>query len=495
MKNKVLDAIVVGTGFAGLCSAIKLKEAKSDFLVLEKDSGVGGVWRANTYPGAQCDVQSHLYSFSFEAYPFWSRTYGLQEEILKYLEMCSNKYGITPHIRFHTEVTSTTWDDSEQIWEVKTNKGDLFKTKTLFLAFGGLSQVSYPDIPGIEKFQGKLFHSARWNHSVDLSEKKVGVIGSAASAIQIVPAIASKVKELSIFQRTASWIIPKEDRPYSFLEQMAFRFLPGLQWLSRETIYWQLEWRAIAFVYAPFLMEQLQKRVEKHIHDSIKDPVLAKKVTPNYTLGCKRILLSNDFYPSIQRPNVSVITTGIQEIDEKGIVMKDGSKVSLDVIVTATGFKVSEDVVPFEVKGKNGLRLEEAWKNGPEAYLGTTIKGFPNLFLVVGPNTGLAHSSMVYMIEAQVNYIMKAIHYMKAKRIETLEVKPQIHDSYNEQIQERLEKSVWNRGGCASWYKTKSGKNISLWPGFTFEYRLKTEFFNPEDFLLQKVREKIAKKT
>lgn len=483
MKPKVLDAVIVGTGFAGLCSAIKLKEAGKSFQIIEKDSGVGGVWRVNTYPGAQCDVQSHLYSFSFEPKANWSKTYGLQNEILEYMEHCAEKYGLNPYTLFNTAVTKAEWQDTLNAWKVETDQGDVFYGKTFFLASGGLSQVSMPDIKGMDRFQGEIFHSARWNHSVGLSGKKVGVIGSAASAIQIVPAIAPLVNQLTVFQRTPSWIIPKGDHPYSDLEKTLFQMFPLLQNLSRELIYWQLEWRAMAFVHAPFVMKLFQESVKQHIKNSVKDPVLAEKVTPNYTIGCKRILLSNDFYPAIQRPNVSIETGGIAEVDEKGIILKNGSRVDLDIIVAATGFKVADGLVPFEIIGKNGISINDEWKQGPEAYLGTTIKGFPNLFMIVGPNTGLGHSSMVYMIESQVHYAMKAIEYMDAHRVFSIEVKPNVQDAYNVQLQDKLSTTVWNTGGCSSWYKLPSGKNTTLWPGFTFEFRNALSKFNPHDFI------------
>jgi cation diffusion facilitator CzcD-associated flavoprotein CzcO len=486
MMNHVVDALVLGTGFAGLCSAIKLKEAGMSFVVLEKDCGVGGVWRANTYPGAQCDVQSHLYSFSFEQYPYWSRSYGLQTEILSYLEMCVEKYDLLPYIHFNTSVMEVRWNESENIWEIKTNRGKVFQAKTFFLASGGLSQPLYPDIQGMNTFKGKLFHSAAWDHSVDLSEKKVGIIGSAASAIQIVPAIAPIVKRLSIFQRTASWVLPKADYPYSAMERWMFHILPPLQWASRELIYWKLEWRVMAFVHAPFLLELVQGMVKQYIQRTISDKVLAEKVTPNYTMGCKRVLLSNDYYPAIQRPNVDVITEGIQSIHENGIILKDGSSLDLDIIVLATGFHVTEGVVPFDIYGKNGKSLNEEWKDGMEAYLGTSIKGFPNLLMIVGPNTGLGHSSMVYMIEAQVDYAMKVMKYMKQEKVKSIEVKQEVQNLYNKEIQKKLDKSVWNTGGCSSWYKNKKGKNTSLWPGFTFEFRNRTSFFRQSDYLVKK---------
>ena len=484
MKNTA-DAVVIGTGFAGLCAAIKLKEKGMNFIVLEKDSGVGGVWRVNTYPGAQCDVQSHLYSFSFEHKSDWSRTYGMQKEILEYMEHCSSKYGINPHIRFNTEAVDAKWNDSEKRWEIRTDKGDIIQAKYAFFGLGGLSQIVLPDIKGREKFKGKFFHSAKWDHSADVKGKKVAVIGSAASAIQIVPAIASKVKKLTVFQRTASWILPKEDRPYSNIEKNAFQMFPPLQWASREAIYWRLEARAMAFVYTPAVMKAFQRLIEKHIRNCVKDPVLAAKLTPDYTIGCKRILLSNDYYPALQRSNVDLVTEGIAEMDENGIILKDGSRVDADIIVAATGFKAAEDILPFPVLGKNGISLNDEWKNGPEAYLGTTVKGFPNMFMIVGPNTGLGHSSMVYMIESQVNYAMKAVEYLQEEKLNMLEVKPDIQEEFNKEVQSRLGNSVWNNGGCVSWYRTKDGKNTTLWPGFTFEFRNRTENFQPKEYILK----------
>lgn len=483
MKTKILDAVIIGTGFAGICAAIHLQKRKKTFQMIEKEDGVGGVWKVNTYPGAQCDVPSHLYSFSFEPKPDWSRTFGMQSEILEYLEHCEKKYNLTPHILFKTSVTKANWLDDMAFWRVETDQGDVFHARTLFIASGGLSQISMPDIKGIETFEGKLFHSARWDHSVSLKNKKVGVIGSAASAIQIIPAIAPIVNHLTVFQRTPSWIIPKDDRPYTDLEKTLFALFPPLQELSREIIYWGLEWRAIGFVYFPELMRFYENRVREYIKQKVKDPILAEKVTPKYTIGCKRVLLSNDYYDAIQRPNVAIETAGIAEITPQGILLKDGKHIDLDVIVAATGFKVAQGLIPYEVTGTNGITLDEAWKEGPEAYLGTTIKGFPNLFMIVGPNTGLGHSSMIYMMEAQVGYAMKAIEYLDKHQLYSIEVKPTVQDIYNAELQKKLSKTVWNTGGCSSWYKLPNGKNTTLWPGFTFEFKNLLSKFNPSDYI------------
>ncbi|MCB1180367.1 MAG: NAD(P)/FAD-dependent oxidoreductase [Leptospiraceae bacterium] len=493
MKNELLDAIVIGTGFAGLCAAIKLKEEKMSFVVLEKDNGVGGVWKVNTYPGAQCDVQSHLYSFSFDQNPNWSRSYGLQNEIQTYLKKSSEKYGVTPHILFNTEVTSSKWNEEENYWEVEVKSGKVFYAKTVFFGIGGLSQIAMPDIKGLKSFKGKLFHSARWDHSTVIKNKKVAIIGSAASAIQIIPAIAKDVKKLTVLQRSASWIIPKNDRLYSELEKLSFNLFPPLLWLSREITYWMLEWRAMAFVYSPQMLNNFQKLIENYIKMKVKDPELAKKVTPNYKIGCKRILLSDNYYETIQRPNVEIETNQIKEINETGILLNNGTHIEADIIITATGFKAADDVVPFDVIGKNGVSLEKEWEEGAQAFLGTTIKGFPNLFMIVGPNTGLGHNSMVYMIEAQTNYSIKALRFIKKNKISSLEVKPEIQKKYNDSLQEKLEKSIWNTGGCASWYLNKNGRNTTLWPGFTFEFKKLTEKFNINDYSIQKSKNTVSK--
>lgn len=484
MGKEILDAIIIGTGFAGIGSAIQLQKEGYRFQVLERNNGIGGVWYANTYPGAQCDVQSHLYSFSFEQNPYWSRTYGLQEEIKEYLEYCAKKYKLLPYLKLNTTVVKAKWLDEEGIWEVTTDKDGTHHSRFLFACSGGLSQPMIPEFKNLNQFKGKVFHSANWDHSVDLTGKKVSIIGSAASAIQIVPAIVDQVGKLNLFQRTANWILPKDDKAYSNWEKLLFNLFPGLLNLSRESIYWQLEWRAIAFVYFPIILKWAQKIAEKYIHDSIKDPKLREIMTPKYTMGCKRILLSNDFYTAIQKPNARVIVDGIQEFTSNGILTNKNEEIESDVVVMATGFKVAEGMVPYQVFGKNGLELNQAWKDGPEAYLGTTLKGFPNLFMIVGPNTGLGHSSMVYMMEAQIHYALEAIKKLKSLNKKTLEVKSNIHDAYNREIQNKLANSVWNSGGCNSWYKNANGKNVTLWPGFTFEFRLRTNRFAPEDYVL-----------
>ncbi|TGK31782.1 NAD(P)/FAD-dependent oxidoreductase [Leptospira gomenensis] len=475
IDDSTLDAVIVGTGFAGLCMGVRLKkEGIHSFVILEQAGDVGGTWRDNHYPGAACDVQSHLYSFSFERNPNWSRMYGLQSEILEYLNHCTDKYALRPHIRFNASAESAVFDERSGLWTVKTGNGLSFKTKTVINGSGGLSRPSIPDIPGLKKFKGKLFHSARWDHTYDLKDKTVAVIGTGASSIQIVPAIQSAVKRLIVFQRTAPWVISKPDRAISRFERGLFRIFPPVQWLFRLTIYWMLEFRVIAFTIHPGLMKVLEIFAMSYLNRQVKDPALRNKVTPNFTIGCKRVLISNDYYGALQKSNVIVITEGISEIGEKGIVTKDGEQHSADVLILATGFQAADATAPFTVKGLGGIDLNETWKNGPEAYLGTTVSGFPNFFLIVGPNTGLGHSSMVLMIESQANYAIACIRSLRKKRLKYINVRKEVQDFYNRRIQARLEKSIWNTGGCVSWYRTKSGKNTTLWPGFTFEFRLKT---------------------
>ncbi|MCG6167240.1 NAD(P)/FAD-dependent oxidoreductase [Leptospira sp. FAT2] len=477
--HPVLDAIIIGTGFAGLGMGIRLKQAGiHSFVILEQADGVGGTWRDNHYPGAACDVQSHLYSFSFEQNPNWSRMYGLQSEILGYLNHCTDKYDLRSHIRFNNSVNSAIFDERSGLWHVTSTNGNSFKCKSLINGSGGLSRPVLPDIPGLKKFKGKMFHSARWDHSYDLNNKTVGVIGTGASAIQIVPAIQPSVKKLHLFQRTAPWVIAKPDRAISGTERWLFRFFPPAQRLFRLAIYWMLEFRVIAFTIHPGLMRILEAFAKSYLKKQIKNPELRRKVTPNFTIGCKRVLISNEYYGALQKPNVIVNTTAIQEIRENGIVTKDGTEHPIDALILATGFQAAEAMSPFEVKGLNGNDLNDAWKNGAEAYLGTTVSGFPNFFLIVGPNTGLGHSSMVLMIESQIHYVLQCILSMRKKKLKFINVLKQAQDKYNQAIQSRLEKSIWNTGGCVSWYRTSSGKNTTLWPGFTFEFRLKTKFVN-----------------
>lgn len=487
MNNDRLEQIIIGAGFAGICAGIQLKKAGfNNFIILERNRHLGGTWWDNSYPGAACDVESHLYSYSFEPNPNWSRVFGPQQEILNYIDHCAEKYGISPHIQLNTSVEKLVFDEANAVWQVSCNNGKTYVAQTVISCTGGLSQPALPDIEGIDDFKGKMFHSAKWDHSYDLKGKNVGVVGTGASAIQIVPAIAPVVKELQLFQRTPSWIMPKPDGDISAFKKSMYNTLPFVRSFYRWRLYWFHEVAALGFTRRPGMLKLASKIALRYLEKSVHDETLRKKLTPTYTMGCKRVLLTNDYYPAVQRKNVQLITGHIQEINATGIKTNDGQQHDLDTIVFATGFHAADGVIMFDVEGKKGLNLNETWRNGAEAYLGTSIAGFPNLFLVVGPNTGLGHSSMILMIEAQVHYIMEAIRLMKKEQLKSVDVKKEVETAFNTDLQQRLGKTVWQSGGCVSWYQTKTGKNVTLWPDYTFTFMKRTKKFEPEKYELVK---------
>ena len=474
--------LIVGSGFAGLGMAIRLKQAGiDDFVLLEQANGIGGTWRDNHYPGAACDVQSHLYSFSFEPWPEWSREFAPQKEILAYLEHCADKYGIRPHIRFGARVTRAHWDEDAGMWEVETNDGAKIRAPVLVPGCGPLSRPVMPDIPGLESFQGKTFHSARWDDSFPIEGKSVAVIGTGASAIQIVPEIAPRAGKLFVYQRTAPWVMPKPDGEIPAWKRAAFRRVPAAQQLARQRIYWTRELMALGFVVEPKIMKLAERYSRGFLRKSVADPELRDKLTPRYTMGCKRVLPTNDYLPALQRPNVELVTAPIAEIRAHSIATKDGVDRPVDAIVLATGFEAAEQVAPFEIRGRDGRELNEVWTDGAEAYLGTSVAGFPNLFMLIGPNTGLGHTSMIIMIEAQIAYVLDAVKRMRARGLESVEVRPDVQAVYNLEMQRRLANTVW-ASGCMSWYLTRTGKNTTLWPGFTFEFRLRTRRFDADSY-------------
>ncbi len=469
--------IVVGTGFSGLCMGVKLRaEGEEDFVLLERAGDVGGTWRDNTYPGCACDVESHLYSFSFEPNPNWSRLYAQQPEIFAYLKHVAQKYDLMRHIRFHANLVGSRYDEARKLWVVTAEDGRVFEGEILVSGMGGLSNPAIPTLKGIERFEGTTFHSATWDHSYDLTDKRVAVIGSGASAIQFVPAIAPKVDHLLYFQRTPPWVVPKMDRPIKPEENADFAANPWRQRLARTKLYWTLEARFLAFKFKPEWMGLVAKVGKHKIAKAIKDPALRAKLTPDYTPGCKRLLISNDYYPALGRTNVSVITDGIREVTARGVVTQDGTEHAVDAIIYGTGFKVQDPIPPKTVYGKGGQDLAEVWKQGPEAYMGINVAGFPNFFMLMGPNTGLGHNSMVFMIESQAHYIVQALKTMKEQGIKAIDVKPKAQAAFIDDVQSELKNTVWN-SGCKSWYINEQGRNTTTWPGFTFAYRLKTRRF------------------
>ena len=464
-----VDVAVVGSGFSGLCMAVKLREAGiEDFVVLERGDAVGGTWWFNTYPGCGCDVPSHLYSFSFAPNPDWTRTYSRQPEIERYLARVAEDFDLGRSVRLGTTVTGAQWDDGAQRWSVETDRGEL-SARVLVSAAGALSDPKNPDIDGLERFRGATFHSAQWDHDYDLEGKRVAVIGTGASAIQFVPAIAPDVAQMHVFQRTAPWIMPHTDRPISVRERRLYRRFPLLQKLVRGGIYSARELLVLGFAKQPRLMKLVERLARRHMDEQISDPELRRKVEPGYTIGCKRILPSNKWYPALGRDNVELVTDGIAEVREHSIVTGAGEEIAVDAIIFGTGFNVTDMPVASYVRGRDGRTLDEHWQGSPRAHLGSTVPGFPNLFMLLGPNTGLGHSSMVYMIESQVAYVIDALKEMRRRGAGTAEVRPEAVRDFNDGIDERMRDTVWNTG-CSSWYLDATGRNSTLWPDWTFAF-------------------------
>jgi cation diffusion facilitator CzcD-associated flavoprotein CzcO len=485
-SGQELEVLIVGSGFGGICAGIKLLQAGiGSFLILERAEAIGGTWRDNDYPGCACDVPSHLYSFSFEPNPFWTRLFAVQAEIRSYLEHCAHKYGILPHIRCGENVERAEYDEGRASWTVRTSSGNVYRARVLISAMGPLSNPAYPDLPGREAFAGRAFHSARWDHSYDLTGKRVAVIGTGASAIQFIPQIAPKVAELQVYQRTPPWILPKPDREIPERAQRLFQRFPWLQRLLRGLLYCLLEVRALGFTRRPKLLASMQRQAQSFIEQEFADPELRRRVTPDYGIGCKRILISDDFYPTLRRPNVALIATAIREIRAHSIITHDGIERPIDALIYGTGFSVLGPMAGGVIFGRGGHDLAEGWsETGAEAYKGTCIAGFPNLFLIAGPNSGLGHNSIIYMIESQVTYILDALRQMRQKGWISVEPKPEVQAAYNLVIQDKHQHSVWS-SGCKSWYLDARGKNTAIWPGFSFSFRRQTARFDAGNYRIE----------
>ncbi|HEX8392975.1 MAG TPA: NAD(P)/FAD-dependent oxidoreductase [Longimicrobium sp.] len=473
--------IIIGSGFGGLGMAIRLRqEGRDDFLILERAGDVGGTWRDNTYPGAACDVQSHLYSFSFALNPEWSHSFSRQPEIQAYLRRTAEEYEILPRVRFHHEVTSAEWDEAAGHWRVRAAGRD-FAAPVLVMAAGALSDPMIPAIPGLDAFRGRAFHSSQWDHAYDLAGKRVAVIGTGASAIQFVPAIQPVVGRLHLFQRTPPWIIPRHDRPLGRAGQALFRRVPAAQKAVRAGIYLARE----AFVFGfrnPRAMAVAQRTALRHLRRSVPDPVLRAKLTPDFTMGCKRVLLSNDYLPALTRPNVEVVTDAIAEIRARSIITRDRVEREVDAIILGTGFRPTDPPLAPVTRGREGRTLAEAWKGSPQAHLGTTVAGFPNLFILLGPNTGLGHTSVVYMIEAQLEHVIRALRHMRETGVAALEPRPEAQAAFVAEVDRRMRGTVWTHGGCASWYLDETGRNSTLWPDFTWRFRRRLSRFDPSEY-------------
>ncbi|HEX9034074.1 MAG TPA: NAD(P)/FAD-dependent oxidoreductase [Streptosporangiaceae bacterium] len=474
------DVVIVGAGFAGLGMAIALdKSGRHDYVILEKASEIGGTWRENTYPGCACDIRSLLYSFSFEPKRDWSRQYPRQPEILDYLRHCVDRYDLAGRIEFGAEAISMTYDDEKARWAVLLADGRTARCRVLMTALGPLHQPNIPAIPGAGSFTGPAFHSAQWDHSVDLTGKRVAVIGTGASAIQLVPQVTRQAGRLTVFQRTPPWVLPKPDRPLTGRMHALFRRVPGFQRAYRWLIYWENESQIVAFT-RPRLAGLGERMARAFIARQIPDPDLRAKVTPGYRMGCKRVLLASDYYPALTEPHVDLVTEAVTAITPGGVIAADGTEHPADVIVYSTGFHVTDAFAEADITGANGRTITDAWRDGVEAYLGLAVAGFPNFFVLLGPNSGLGHNSMIFMIESQVHYVLKCLDLIDKKG--TVAVSDQAQRRFNASLQQRLTGSVWTAGGCTSWYLDSAGVNRALWPGSTVAYWWRTRRLDGGDF-------------
>jgi len=482
-RNAHARVAIVGSGFGGLGAAIRLKQSGvDDIVVFERARDVGGTWRDNSYPGCACDVQSHLYSFSFAPNPDWRRSFSPQAEIWAYLKRCAQDFDVLPHVRFDHEVTSAAWDDAAARWRVETSQGS-YTADALVMAAGSLSEPSLPRLVGLEGFKGKTFHSARWDHDYDLKGRRVAVVGTGASAIQFVPEIQPAVARLYVFQRTPPWIVPRNDRALTKVERTLFRLLPSTQRAARSSIYLFRELYLLGFRH-PWLAKRVESLARRHLKLSVRDPSLRAKLTPDYRIGCKRILISNDYLPALTRANVEVVTDGIREVREHSIVDAAGAERETDAIIFGTGFRATDPPFARHVRGRGGRSLSEVWAGSPRAHLGTTVAGFPNFFMLMGPNTGLGHSSVVLMMEAQIEHTLAALWHMWGRGANAIEPRAEAQSAFVAEVDRRMGGTIWTEGGCASWYMDSTGRNAALWPDFTWRFRRRAARLNPEEYAL-----------
>jgi len=470
------DVLIVGTGFSGLGMAIQLRRAgREDFLLVEKAHEVGGTWRDNTYPGCACDIPSHMYSFSYEQNPDWTRSYSPQAEIYAYLRRVADDYDLRRSIRFGVEVASARWEADAQRWTVTAVSGDVYSCRVLVNAIGALHIPYVPQLAGIEEFAGPAFHSAQWRHDIDLAGKRIAVVGTGASAIQFIPEIAKQAAEVCVFQRSAPWVLPKPDHAMSEGARTAFRRIPGLQRAYRDLLYWVLESRAVGFNGHPRMLQVAEKMMRRYVERTVSDPATRELLTPDYRLGCKRVLMSNDYLKLFEQPHVSLYGHGIRSLTSHGVVGGDGVEHEVDVVIWGTGFHVTDSFSQLHITGREGRDLATTFeRDGIETYLGINVAGFPNLVFLLGPNTGLAHNSVVFMIEQQVKYVLRLLDVAEARGAAAFEVTRTAQDRFNQVVQAKLARGIWSTGGCTSWYLDSSATNRSIWPGFSWRYWLQT---------------------
>jgi cation diffusion facilitator CzcD-associated flavoprotein CzcO len=475
---------IVGTGFSGLGAAIRLKQrGEHDFVLLERADRLGGTWRDNSYPGCACDVPSHLYSFSFALNPDWTHLCSPQEEIQAYLERVADEYEIPPHIRFGHELLEAAWNDERRLWEIHTSAGDV-TAEILISGMGGLSEPALPKLDGLDSFQGTTFHSAQWDHAHSLVGERVAVIGTGASAVQFVPEIQPEVGELQVYQRTAPWIVPRSNGEIDPRVRRLFKRFPPAMKLARGLLYWSAELLVLGLAKEPRLMRVLERVAEKNLKRQVPDPVLRAKLKPSYRLGCKRILFTDRYLPALAQPNVEVVGSPIREVRPHSIVTADGVERGVDTIVFGTGFHVTDQPLIDRLRGRDGRLLAEHWNGTMAAFNGTTVTGFPNLFVLLGPYTGLGHTSIVIMVEAQIEYVMKALDALDRHRAAAVDVRPQAQATFVAEMNRMARGTVWTAGGCKSWYLDAHGNASTIWPDFTFRFRSRTKRFDTDDYEL-----------
>jgi len=473
-----LDALIVGTGFSGLAAAIKLQERGTTFTILERGDDIGGAWRDNTYPGCRCDVPSHLYSFSFAPNPEWSELYSPQPEIKAYLQKVAADNDLVRHVRFGTRMTEAEWDEPTQRWVVQTSEGPL-TARLLVLGNGPLSEPAFPDIDGLDDFDGPVLHTAQWDHSVDLTDKRVAVVGTGASAVQVLPHVQRAASDVILFQRTPAWILPHPNRRITEVERRVFRRFPLVQKAMRAVLYGIAEIGAVGLTRRPPLTNVMKKVALKYLEHEVSDPEKRRMLTPDYQPGCKRLLPSKDFLEAVDQANVAIVPEALTKVDGNAVVLADGTRHEVDAIVLGTGFRVTDNPAMQLLIGKDGATVAQVWKEiGMGAHLGSTVPGFPNMVFLAGPNTGIGHTSLVVMIEAQLRYLMGALDELDRRGADTFEVTQGAYDVSNQDVQRRMQKTVWNTGGCQSWYLDDKGRNPTLWPDFTFRFIQKTRRFD-----------------
>ena len=476
---------IVGAGFGGVGTAVSLRRAGiEDVTVLERGERVGGVWNQNTYPGAACDVPSHLYSYSFARNPRWGRRFAAQPEIQRYVEDVARQHGVLDRVRLGTDVRSATWDAGSAGWRLETADGPV-EADMLVCACGQLTRPSIPVVAGLDRFAGPVFHSSQWRHDVDLRGLRVGVLGSGASAIQFVPAILPLVRSMTVVQRSAPWILPKPDRAYRAFDTAMFERLPVAQAAGRFGWWAFLEAGIAGFIGHDAAMRPLAAISRAHLRRQVRDPELRRRLTPTYKMGCKRVLISNDWYPALTAPNVDVVTDGIDHATETGLVLRDGRTVELDVLIFGTGFRTREFVAPMGIAGRDGRTLDEAWAGVPNAWHGLSVPGFPNMFLIYGPNTFGGSGSGVYMIESQIRHVVAAAAELRRSGARAIEVRAEAHERFMTFLRERQRRTVWATGGCTSWYVDEQGRDPTNWPGYTLDYRQRTSRITPDVYALE----------